>query len=85
MSGRKCDVLVEFVSYKDATGVEIESETSLTVWADEKHKEVIAAVEGVTNVYNTPTKTRFSVFTDARYDIDFIAKEIEAAILCADD
>lgn len=79
--GKKTEVLIEKNIYADPrTGVETKP-TSMTVWADENMKEVISSVSGVTHVFNNTTKTRFDVYTDPRYDIDFIIKEIELRIL----
>lgn len=83
MNGRKQDVLIEDDFYTDPrTGVEIMHSTCFTVWADEKMKDIIKGVEGVTNVYNHITSTQFSVYFDKRYDREYLKREIEAAILC---
>ena len=85
MSGKKQDVIIEDVTNTDPrTGVESVSQTQVNVWADERMKEVIQKVEGVTNVYNIPTPTLFHVYIDARYDKEYVKRDIEAAILCAE-
>lgn len=85
MSGKKQDVIIEDVTNTDPrTGVESISQTQVTVWADERMKEVIQKVEGVTNVYNIPTPTLFHVYIDARYNKEYVKRDIEAAILCAE-
>lgn len=86
MNGRKQDVLIEDQRYTDPkTGMDTINSLCFTVWADENTKDIIKAVEGVTNVYNQPTPTCFSVYYDQRYDREFIKREIEAAILCRED
>lgn len=84
MNGRKCDVLIEFREYPDRTGIWSESNTNIDVWADKGMKDVILDVEGVEKVFDGEAP-KYSVYTDKRYDIRFVAKEIEAAILCADE
>jgi len=85
MTGRKQDVLIIDEKYTDPrTGVEVINSLCFTVWADERMKSVIQGVEGVTNVFNIPTPTCFSVYYDQRYERDFLKREIEAAILCAE-
>jgi len=80
-SGRKVDFIFEDEKYTDPrTGVEIVNNLCFTVWADERMKEVIKGVEGVTNVYNIPTPTQFHVYYDQRYDRDALKAEISAAI-----
>ena len=82
-NGKLVDVLVQRESFTDQkTGLGIPSHM-LTVWADEGKTEIIKSVEGVTNVYSTVTPTEYEVFLDERYDVDFVSKEIEAAILCS--
>lgn len=84
MNGRKFDVLFEDQKYTDPrTGVEVVMDSCFTVWADADTKDTIARVEGVTNVYNFPTATQFTVYFDKRYDREYIKREIKAAILCA--
>lgn len=81
-NGRMKDVIIENEFYTDPrTGVEIMSDCFI-VWADAAMLETIKAVEGVTNVYNQITPTKFSVYYDKRYDREFVKREIEAAILC---
>ena len=84
MTGRKQDILIEEKRYTDnRTGVETVSDRSFAVWADEGMLEVIKSVEGVTAAYvGQPFSTKYEVFTDPRYDIEFIKREVEAAILC---
>ena len=85
MSGKKQDVIIEDVTNTDPrTGIESVSQTQVNVWADERMKDVIKKVEGVTNVYNIPTPTLFNVYIDARYDKEYVKRDIEAAILCAE-
>ena len=85
MIGKKKDIIIEDVVNTDPrTGIETISQTSINVWADERMKEVIQKVEGVTNVYNIPTPTLFHVYIDARYDKEYVKRDIEAAILCAE-
>lgn len=80
-NGRKADFLIEDKKYRDQqTGVEIPATRSFTVWCDECMKSVIADVDGVTNVYNSMTKTEMDVFIDARYDMKTVQSEIIAAI-----
>lgn len=78
--GRVKDVIVDFNFYRDDTGIKSKGH-HLTVWADAGLTDIIKSVEGVTNVYCTLTPTEYSVFLDKRYNIDFVAAEIEAAIL----
>ena len=85
MTGRKQDVLIIDDKYTDPrTGVEVINNLCFTVWADERMKSVIKGVEGVVNVYNQISPTCFSVYYDQRYERDFLKREIEAAILCAE-
>ncbi len=72
--GRKMDVLIY------ASG-----EHSLEVWADVPMRNCIAQVKGVMMVIASPFgHTLFYVRVDARYDLEFVRREIEAAILCAE-
>jgi len=85
MSGKKQDVIIEDVTNTDPrTGVVLVIQTELNVWADERMKPIIEKVEGVTNVYNNFAKTLFHVYIDARYDKEYVKRDIEAAILCAE-
>ncbi len=80
-TGRKADILIEDEKYTDPrTGVEIVSELSFTVWADENMKSVIKCVEGVTDVFTPFAKTQFKVYFDKRYDRESLKMEIAAAI-----
>jgi len=80
--GKKTEILIFDVKYTDhRTGVETVSDQNMTVWADADMKPVIEGVAGVANVYNTITSTEFSVDIDRRYDIEFVKKEITAAVL----
>ena len=83
MNGRKKDVLIEASeSMDERTGVKTVSTTSFIVWADNGNKEIIQAVEGVSAVYSgQPEKTRYHVYVDHRYDIEWVKCEVEAAIL----
>lgn len=84
MNGRKQDILIENKIYTDnRTGIETVSDRSFVVWADAGLNDVIKSVDGVTVVYsNQPYATKYDIFTDPRYDIEFIKREVEAAILC---
>ena len=84
MNGRKRDVLIESVTYTDQkTGVDTVSDRHFVVRADAGKKAIIKKVDGVTEVYDCqPTATKYDVFVDARYDIEFVKCEVEAAILC---
>jgi hypothetical protein len=84
-NGKQFDVLVKRNKYTDErTGVEIPS-SNLTVWADAGNKDIIKSIEGVTNVYCNVSPTQYDVFIDERYDVEFVGREIEAAILCKDE
>ena len=62
--------------------------STFKVWGNcDMCKETIEGslkVEGVTNVYNNFAKTLFHVYIDARYDKEYVKRDIEAAILCAE-
>ena len=82
--GRKQDVLLERVIYTDPrTGVKMPSDLSFAVWADEQMKDTISAVEGVVQVYVDIAVTKYHVYVDKRYEMEFIMREVEAAIKCA--
>lgn len=82
-NGRNQDILIVDEKYTDPrTGVEVVNERCFTVWADADAKAAIESVEGVTNVYVGIAGTQFYVYTDPRYDREFIKREIEASILC---
>ena len=66
--GKMCSVLIELN----------EEEHALLVWADDGLKNIIYGVAGVVEVFSE--SPRYSVLVDHRYDLDFVAKEIEAAI-----
>ena len=81
--GKLLDVLVEFHKRRDSTGIE-EFAYFLDIWADPGMEDVIKAVSGVTKTFNhNDEPTEYTAFIDHRYDIEHVAKEIEAAILCA--
>ncbi len=84
MNGKKKDYLIEEKKYNDPkTGVDIVSDKTFVVWADAGLKDVILKIEGVVAVYdNQPYPTKYDVFIDARYDIEYIKREVEAEILC---
>lgn len=85
MSGRRTDVLIEDWIYTNPrTGVEVTSDESFYVWADAGLSKLIEGVEGVTQATPDLAKTRYHVWIDKRYDIAYIKREIEAAILCRD-
>lgn len=79
--GRIVDVLVEeywtFPNDPDKTRF-----AWLYVFADPGYEKIIAAVPGVTRVDRGDN--HYDAYLDPRYDREFIAKEIEAAILCND-
>ena len=83
MNGRKTDVLIEDNYYLDnRTGVYLKSNNNFTVWADKDMREIILSVDGVTNVFTPDCNTKYQVYIDKRYDIEFIKREVEAAVLC---
>jgi 16S rRNA G966 N2-methylase RsmD len=59
-------------------------EYSFNVWADAGMMNFIKEVAGVTNVFDNTCSTQYHVFLDPRYNRDFVKKEIEAVIVCAD-
>lgn len=88
--GNKVDVLIERTG-KASLGFSMFSEDgperpcapeALIVWADRGLAKVIRRVEGVVfaDVGGYPTK--YIVHVDPRYDLDWVEKEIEAAIKC---
>jgi len=80
-NGRKADYLIEDETYTDLrTGVGVVNNLCFTVWADEKMKPLIKGVDGVTDVFNSLAKTKFSVYYDQRYDRETLKREIIAAI-----
>ena len=83
MNGRKKDVLIEdYMSTDPRTGVEVKSDWQFKVWADAGLKELIQSVEGVVSVFCTLRETEYTVYIDKRYDMEFIKREVESAILC---
>ena len=71
--GRVYKVLIEDTVYEDKrTGVMITSDSVFTAYADEGLTDIIKKVAGVTNVYNTMSKTQYSIYTDPRYDFEFV-------------
>ena len=50
------------------------------VWTDIGMTETIEAVEGVNQV--STQGTEYLIWLDKRYEVEFVLKEIEAAILC---
>jgi hypothetical protein len=75
-NGRITSVLVE----KDELG----SPYHLTVWADKGLADVIKNVVGVYQV-NISADSRYEVFVDKRFDVDFVSDEIIAAIKIISD
>ena len=72
------------IKYTDPkTGVEIVSDSNFTVWADKKMGKVIENIEGVMEVFQYHN-VEFYVYIDKRYDMEFIKREIESAIKCAE-
>lgn len=84
MNGKKKDILIEDKMVTDnRTGVESVSDRTFVVWADAGMEKVIREVSGVVAVYSgQPYETKYDVFIDPRYELEFIKREIEAAILC---
>lgn len=93
-SGQKFDVLIEFIEDEmpeDMFGLfrymaESKSQhraAKCWVWADAGMREVIGAVEGVVRV-TSREDARYKVTIDPRYDAQFVAAEIEAAVKCYD-
>lgn len=60
------------------------SPITVCLWTDEGLKELIKNVTGVVQVTDNVNlyKTYYNVVIDARYDIEFVKKEIEATIMC---
>ena len=80
--GRKSDVLIEDAMLTDPqTGVRAASDFYFNVWADTGLESVISAVDGVSHCMET-AKSHYIVFVDRRYDMEFVKREVEAAILC---
>ena len=78
--GRLTDCLIEDEYHTDQrTGVEYLA-WYFTCWADEGLTELIESVPGVTNAFNQPTKTRYQVYVDKRYDREWIKSEVEATV-----
>ena len=84
MNGKNKEILFEDKKYTDMrTGIETPSDRAFSMWADAGMENVIKGVAGVVAVYsNQPYATKYEVFTDPRYDMEFVKREIEAAILC---
>lgn len=87
MNGKKLDILIEDKTITDnRTGVETVSDRTFVVWADAETKDIISKVDGVVAVYtNQPYATKYDVFIDARYDIQYVKEAVKAAILCRDE
>jgi len=82
-NGRKADVIIEDrVYFNQRTGL-AERVSSVDVWADSGMRCIIEAVEGVSSVFDDGAP-RHVVYVDPRYDLEFVKREIEAAILCSD-
>ena len=78
-NGKKWDVIVEDVTYRDpSTGVPILG--GFTVWADTGLSKLIKSVPGVRAAYEDDNK--YSIFLDKRYDRDVVELNIETAIKC---
>jgi hypothetical protein len=84
-NGRKFDVLIEDQEiYNPDTGEMQKVPDEFICWADAGLNEVIMSVDGVSHVHS-PERGRYFVGVDHRYDIDFVKREVEAAILCGGD
>ena len=70
-NGKEFDVLI----YDNLTG-------GFEVWADDGMKEIIKNVDGV--VWVGQDNTQYTIHLDPRYNKDYLYKEIEAVIKCAE-
>ena len=81
MSGKTHDVLVLV-----KRGIKLENGDTfdvLQVYAEPGNIEIIRAVPGVANAQvSTGVNSIYNILPDMRYDLDYLAKEIEAAIMC---
>ena len=83
MNGKNVVVIIEDRKNTDQrTGVEYTSNW-INVYADAGMKEIILKVEGVVSVTKMED-TEYMVKLDPRYDREYVKREIEAAILTAE-
>jgi len=83
MNGKVYDIIVEEFSYVDKqTGVRLVCDHSFYVWFDDGYNDLIKTVEGVIHAFNDPS--HYHIYIDKRYDIEYIKKEVEAVLLCAE-
>jgi hypothetical protein len=81
--GKEKEILFEDALQRNAITEEFEiSKTAFIMWADENLMELIKKVPGVIKVQLVDSSTRYHVIIDARYNLEFIKKEVEAEILC---
>jgi len=82
-TGKMKDFIIEdkFI-VDDNTGLKCLDENNIIVWADKGLIEILSKIKGITDVFNTGSDTKYSIYLDPRYDRNFIKKEIEAHILC---
>jgi hypothetical protein len=70
------------IATNNDTGISNICPTAFYLWAEEKKENLIKNVKGVFFCETYQTPTHYFIKIDARYDKEFIKKEIEAAILC---
>jgi hypothetical protein len=83
-NGRKVDVIIDDVFILDARTCEMILSDVIMIHADPGFKEIIEKVEGIELVAPTLLPSNYNAVIDRRYDREFVKKEVEAAILCAE-
>jgi hypothetical protein len=83
-NGKMLDILFETPTETGTDGLIHTINSWAILWADKGLEGVIASVEGVIHASEI-VNTKYVVWFDARYDVEYVKKEIEARIICLDE